>query len=163
MRVKNKHRLKHKESIRIFREIESLFPGESFFDEKKDVVEVGIVSGTKIFFVNSIPVLMEYNKKVFFTLIGLLRYNPKHRRVVVDMGAVPYVTNGADIMAPGIVDADTVIKAEEFVWVCDEEHGKPLAVGFSLMSGEEMKNNVKGKAVENIHWIGGPLWRGLRE
>ncbi|HDM66816.1 MAG TPA: DUF1947 domain-containing protein, partial [Thermoplasmatales archaeon] len=94
MKVKNKHRLKHKDFTGIVRQLEELFPGECFFDEKKDVVEVGVVGDSRIYFINNIPALMEFDQGVFFTLVGLLKFNPNHRRVIVDMGAIPYVTNG---------------------------------------------------------------------
>ena len=87
-----------------------------------------------------------------------MKYQPAEGRVVVDMGAVGFIVKGADIMAPGIVDADIQIKEGDFVWVCDEKHHKPLAVGKALMNGETMKVNQTGKAIKNIHYVGDMLW-----
>ena len=53
-------------------------------------------------------------EKQFLTVRGLLKYNPKNRFVPVDMGAVKFVNNGADIMTPGIVDADRDIKKDDY-------------------------------------------------
>jgi len=78
--------------------------------------------------------------------------------VTVDMGAIPFVTNGADIMRPGIVDADKNILEGSFVVICDEKHGKPLAIGISLYSGEEMLSLKEGKVVKNIHYVGDKIW-----
>ena len=74
------------------------------------------------------------------------------------MGAVGFVTKGADIMAPGIIDADVNIQENDHVWICDEKHRKPLAVGIALMTGEEMKSKNTGKAIKNIHYVGDKLW-----
>src|SRR3989475_12210961 len=62
------------------------------------------------------------------TIRGLLAFPAKKRAVTVDMGAVRFIYNGADVMAPGIVDADPGIRAGDIVWVRDEKNGRPLAV-----------------------------------
>ncbi|MBA3044060.1 RNA-binding protein, partial [archaeon] len=67
--------------------------------------------------------------------------------------------NGADIMAPGVVDADSSVKKNDLVWVRDEKYKKALAVGIALMDAEEMINAKKGKAVLSIHYIGDKIWR----
>ena len=84
------------------------------------------------------------------------------RRVVIDMGAVPHVANGADIMGPGVVSADAEIRAGEAVAVVDERHGKPLAIGLALVPGTEMKA-PKGKVIKNVHHVGDEVWRTLQE
>lgn len=162
MYVKNRHRLKKKDVMLIKKRLSELFSGEEFI-KNDDVVEIGLVDKKNIVFINGSPDFFKEDEAIFFTLIGLLNHNPKHRKVIVDIGAIPYVTNGADIMVPGIVDADLIIKPGEYVWICDEKHGKPLAVGIALISGIDMKNQNKGKAVENIHYIGDALWRQLTE
>jgi len=75
------------------------------------------------------------------------------------MGAVKFVTNGADVMAPGIVDADENIIAGDMVWICDETHRKPLAVGVAVMNGPEMIKETKGKAIIMKHHIGDDIWK----
>ena len=44
------------------------------------------------------------------------------------------------------------------VLIIDETHGKPLAIGVSLISGEEMVANDSGKAVETKHYVGDDIW-----
>jgi len=75
------------------------------------------------------------------------------------MGAVPHVYNGADVMAPGIVDADPDIRPGDLVWVRDERNGRPLAVGRAILDGSTMVREERGKAVEMIHHVGDDLWR----
>jgi len=84
------------------------------------------------------------------------------RRVVIDMGAVPHVAKGADVMGPGVVSADVEIKAGNAVAVVDERHGKPLAIGLALVPGTEMRA-PKGKVVKNIHYVGDEVWQFLQE
>ena len=99
----------------------------------------------------------------FLTLRGLMAHTATKKWVTVDMGAVRFVVNGADIMAPGIVDVDPGIEEGDIVWMRDVNNGKPLAVGISLAAGSDIKGMGKGKAVKNIHWVGDKLWTALDE
>ena len=78
-------------------------------------------------------------------------------KVVVDMGAVKFVVNGADIMRPGITNIDSFEKGELIV-IVDETHTKPLAVGKALLSSDNMKNETKGKVIKNMHYVGDDYW-----
>lgn len=78
-------------------------------------------------------------------------------RVVVDMGAVRFVCNGADIMAPGITMVDD-FDAGSLVTVRDVSHGKALAVGKALKSSLEIMSDKSGKVVQNLHYVGDKLW-----
>ncbi|MGC8817128.1 MAG: DUF1947 domain-containing protein [Candidatus Hadarchaeum sp.] len=86
----------------------------------------------------------------------------KVKRVIIDMGAVPHVANGADVMSPGIVSADPDIKKGDIVAVVDERHGKTIALGLALVDAKEMKA-PRGKAVKNIHHVGDQIWRALEK
>ena len=81
------------------------------------------------------------------------------KKITVDMGAVKFVVNGADIMRPGIVEIEEGILKDEFVAVIDKNNQKPLAVGIALFSSEEMKSMTSGKVIKNIHYVGDELWR----
>ena len=156
MKIKNRHRLKSKDIRKLLNELQASFSCD-FFNEKSNV-ETGEVEDTKMVFVDNLPCFFYYDNNIFFTLKGLENYGPKEQFVVVDMGAVKFVTNGADVMAPGIVDADENIFEDDQVWICDEKNHKALAVGIALMSGEQMKNEKKGKAITIIHYVGDKLW-----
>jgi len=156
-KIKNRHQLKRKEIQSIIDELNRTF-AQDFFDEH-DSVETGEIEGTKVIFIDDEACFMLHENQIIFTLHGLTKYNPKKQRVVVDMGAIKFVTNGADVMAPGIVDADHDIAEKDQVWICDEKHHKPLAVGIALMDGGQMIAEKKGKAVVVIHYVGDPLWK----
>ena len=106
---------------------------------------------------------MMLQDKWVFTLWGVNKYQLKNKWVVVDMGAIVFITKGADVMAPGITDADAGILKDDLVWICDEKHRKPLAVGVALMSGEEMKASETGKAIKTLHYVGDRLWAVTHE
>ncbi|HJJ54937.1 MAG TPA: RNA-binding protein [Methanocorpusculum sp.] len=120
-----------------------------------------------IYLVDKKPILME---KVagpsaesdpgwaFPTLRGAIQRPFTHRRIVVDMGAVPYMINGADIMRPGVVDVTSDVKAGMPAVAVDESHGKPLAVVLPLYDAEGILALEKGKVAKNIHYVGDELW-----
>jgi len=155
-KIRNRHRLKKKEVKDIQNKLKETFSCD-FFDGRLSV-ETGDVEDIKMIFVDDEPCFMIYENKIIFTLHGLYRYKPKESFVVVDMGAVKFVTNGADVMSPGIVDADENIIEGDQVWICDEKHHEPLAVGVAVMNGAKMISEEKGKSVRVIHYIGDLLW-----
>ncbi len=92
------------------------------------------------------------------TLRALMGSRPEMHEVTVDMGAVPHLRNGADVMSPGITKADPAIEEGSLVWVNDEEHGAPLAIGKALVDGEAMVAADTGKAIAIWHHVGDELW-----
>jgi PUA-domain protein len=156
VKIKNRHRLKEREVRDLVADLRTRFHGD-FFDVKS-AVDIGMVEEYTVLLVDdSIDFLMQDNK-VVFTLQGVLKYQPKTHFVVVDMGAVVFITKGADVMAPGVTDVDLAIQKDDFVWICDEKHRKPLAVGVALMTGEEIKTKKPGKAVKTLYYVGDRLW-----
>jgi len=79
------------------------------------------------------------------------------------MGAVPYICNGADVMAPGVVQIEGEFQADEFLLVIDERHRKPLAIGKALFNSEHMRNLKQGRIIKNLHYVGDKLWKLLRQ
>jgi malignant T-cell-amplified sequence len=77
--------------------------------------------------------------------------------VVVDMGAIKFVCNGAKIMRPGIVKFDT-FKKGDLVTVKDVKFSKILAVGRALEDSTISIQNEKGYVIDNLHYIGDPFW-----
>ena len=94
----------------------------------------------------------------FPTLRGLLTWKPTLRWCEVDRGAIPFLMNGADCMAAGIHASSTEIKTGDLIWIRDQEHGKPLAIGWATMDSSEMNAASKGKAVKMVHHISDELW-----
>jgi PUA domain protein len=105
------------------------------------------------------PIAMILTDAVAPTVRGLLAFPATKRAVTVDMGAVRFIYNGADVMAPGIVDADPTIRAGDIIWVRDEKNRRPLAVGRAIMDGPTMAREEKGKAIETLHHVGDEIWR----
>jgi len=128
------------------------------FQDKLDPYASLIPSKSKVEILESdLPDLI-LDGEPFPTLKGALKHPIQSHMVVVDMGAVKFMTSGADVMSPGIVEADPQIQKGDTVIVVDENHRKPLAMGTAIISGEEMVDKDKGKAVKTLHYVGDKIW-----
>jgi len=156
VKIKNRHRLKTKDIKKLQNELKNTF--DSVFFNEKSSVEIGDFEDIRMILIDGEPCFVFHENKIVFTLHGIKKYKPQKNFVVVDMGAVKFVTSGADVMVPGIVDADKDIAENDQVWICDENHHKPLAVGIAIMTGEQMIQEEKGKAIRTIHYVGDRLW-----
>jgi len=127
----------------------------------KPHIEVNETETAKIFIFNGKPLLARSDGE-FFPTLAFEEVFPFVSRIIVDMGAVPYVCKGADVMAPGVVNVKGEFKENDLLLVVDERHGKPLAIGVALFNSQAMKNMKHGKIVKNIHHVGDKLWNYLR-
>jgi PUA domain protein len=121
-------------------------------------LESGTLDGRKAYVVDNKLVAVEGFPGLLLTLHGVILLKPQKRWITVDMGAVRFLANGADVMSPGIVDADSNIETDDIVWVRDVNNKRPLCVGKALMSGSDMISANSGKAVKTLHFVGDPYW-----
>lgn len=156
LQVRKRHRLRKKEMEKLSERLCKVFGADTF--SLNDTVDSAETKNYDIIYVNNEVLAMIIDDEPFLTLKGILKYHPRNRWVTVDMGAVKFVYNGADVMAPGIVNADLTIEQADLVWVRDERNLQPLAIGKALMSGIEMTESNKGKAIETLHYVGDRLW-----
>jgi PUA domain protein len=158
MKTKSRHHLKGSEARSVVAAIEPFLEEASTL--RKASLERAITDeGLDLIFVDGRPLMMTIEGQPFFTVLGAIELSPKKRLVVVDSGAVRFVVNGADIMNPGIVQADPEIAAGDLVVIVEERYKKPLAIGRAMIAGTEMKG--EGKAVKSLHHVGDPIWKGL--
>ncbi len=78
--------------------------------------------------------------------------------VIVDMGAIPFVCKGADVMAPGITEIKKPFEEAALVVIRDVKHGKALAIGKALKPSAEIMAEKKGKVIHNLHYVGDKIW-----
>jgi PUA domain protein len=93
----------------------------------------------------------------FLTVRGANAFPPERNVVTVDAGAVSFVSDGANVMRPGITTADESIEPDDLVAIAEETHGKVLAIGRADVTGAEMVGD-SGKVVESLHHVGDDLY-----
>lgn len=158
-RIKKRHLLKKREQREEIEKIESDL-GSSIGLEDKSQIESGILDdGSHILLLDGEIIFFEHNGRKFPTLRALLKGIIQIPQVAVDMGAVKYVVNGADIMRPGITHVDDQVTANGIVAIIDERHGKPLAIGVSQLSAGDLREASGGKVIKSIHHVNDNLWK----
>ena len=153
-----RYTLKTKEAKQVFTQAQQKINLnlENMYGAKTDIETVES-ENTQIFLINGKPIFFRAGETVLPTLQAteMLQQLPK---IIVDMGAIPHVCNGADIMAPGIVRIEGEFSKGALVLIADVKHGKPIALGETLLASAEAKITKKGIVVKNLHYVGDEIW-----
>lgn len=157
IRIRKRKRMRSKDSKALADQLSSVL-GVPVFGED-DPVDSAEGPDFDVIYVGNDILGLVYEGQPFLTVRGLQRYRPERRYVTVDMGAVKFVTNGADVMGPGITEADDGISVGDMVWIRDEKNRVPLAVGVALRDTEGIRSKEKGKAIQMLHYVGDKLWK----
>ncbi|HTY75611.1 MAG TPA: DUF1947 domain-containing protein [Candidatus Nanoarchaeia archaeon] len=134
---------------------------EKMFGSKASVEVVEGDFGDLLLF-DGKPILFRTSGEVLPTLVSteIITLLPK---AVVDMGAVRFVCNGADVMAPGIIRYEGTFSKGDLIVVVDVTHGKPLAVGEALVSSEEARNTKQGPMIKSRHYVSDKVWNSIKK
>lgn len=99
---------------------------------------------------------------IFVPFLDSIELLKKFPSITVDMGAVKFMCNGANVMRPGIKD-NTEFSSDDIVCVIEESQHKFLAVGHALVASSEMKSMKRGEVVKNLHYISDKHWEIVKE
>jgi PUA domain protein len=156
MQVKSRHHLRADEIDDLEATI-AAGTGADLGGDTYEMVELGTES-FDVVLVDDDPDIVQFEGgEAFLTVQGANRHDPTTGIVTVDAGAISFVSDGADVMRPGIVEADADIAEGDLLTVAEETHGKTLAVGRALVDGSEMVGE-SGKVVESVHHVGDDLF-----
>jgi PUA-domain protein len=153
-----RYAVKSKEAKHILNEVSERLKVnvQALFGPKANVEVVEADIG-KIYRVNGRPLFFKVGERLLPTLL-FQDFASQAPKIVVDMGAVPFVCNGADVMAPGIVRVQGEFGKGDLVLVVDEKHGKPLALGESVYDAESARNTKQGVVVKTLHFVSDKIW-----
>ena len=156
-----KHRrymLKSKESKQILDEASQKLKLklEEIFGTKVNVEVVEAEFGD-LFLVDGKPILFRMGDSILPTLSNTL-ITSQLPKAIVDMGAIRFVCNGADVMAPGIVRYEGTFNKGDILVVVDVTHGKLLALGEALINAEEAKTTKQGPVIKSKHYVSDKIW-----
>ncbi len=129
--------------------------------DSKATVEAIETGRGELLLVDKKPLLFRTGETVYPTLM-FAEVVTKLPKVVVDMGAVRHVCNGAGVMAPGIVRYEGDFGKGCLVLVVDVKFGKPLALGEAKFDSEAAKNVKQGVVVKNIHFVSDEIWNAMK-
>jgi len=155
MEVRSRHHLR----ADAVDELEERLRSRLGVDIDADTYEKVELDGTDydLVLVDGEPAVAYIDGEPFLTVRGANEYPPECNVVTVDAGAISFVSDGADVMRPGIVEADERIEAGDLVVIAEETHGKVLAVGRARTDGDDMVGD-QGKVVDSVHHVGDDLY-----
>ncbi|WP_181692747.1 RNA-binding protein [Natronomonas sp. LN261] len=110
-----------------------------------------------VILVDGDPLVASFDGDLFVTVRGANTYPPESHVVTVDRGAISFVSDGANVMRPGITEATDDIGPGDLVVIVEEVHGKALAIGRAETDGSEMIGE-SGNVVESLHHVGDELY-----
>ncbi len=102
------------------------------------------------------------NNNLYFPLLKDEEILPSLSSATVDMGAVKFVCNGANVMRPGIVSFSGDFEKSDLLSIKEISHSKAIAVGRAFENKEKAQKMTKGPVVENLHYVGDKLWDALK-
>ncbi len=129
------------------------------FLTKKDNVEIVDEDGSRLILVNGKKTLFYAPDGKAYPVLNILIEECPLPKVVVDMGAVKFVSSGADVMRPGIKQIPDGLAEGATICIVDERHGKPLAIGLMLLDSVNAIAATGGKIVKTLHWVGDKFWK----
>ena len=146
--------LKAKEAKQIIEEASKKLKLDLDLKANVEIVESDV---GEIYLIEGKPILYRSGDKILPTLL-FTEFTSKAPKIVVDMGAIPYVCKGAAVMAPGIVRIEGEFAVGDLILIVDMKHGKGLALGESLLDAETAKQTKKGPVVKTLHYVSDKIW-----
>jgi PUA-domain protein len=150
--------LKGKEVRRLIKEFTQQYPASSSILNSASNFEEIVVDDSAIVFVDGRSLILRTQG----LLLPSLRFDElvdTLPRVIVDMGAVAHLVNGADIMRPGIREIKGTFAKGGVTVIVDEKFGKAIALGIADMDSGVMQSVIKGKVISNVHYVGDEIWK----
>ena len=93
----------------------------------------------------------------YLPFLNQIKTLEKFPNVMVDMGAVKFMCNGANVMRPGIRKYTKFAK-DDIICIIEESKHKFLAVGKAMVDSPELENMSKGEVIKNLHYISDKYW-----
>ena len=154
--------LKSSETKQLLQEFKEKFPRFTTDPQSRQVVEEIVVENGKLFLVDNKPFAISVGGGLFPSLLNeeLLKTLPS---IIVDMGAIPHICNGADIMRPGIKEIHGEFAEGAVLLIKDVRFGKPIGICVAETSSESMHEMAKGKAARNVHYVGDTFWQAWKK
>lgn len=154
--------VKSSEAKLLLQNFKQKFLGFMVDSQSKEVIEEVLVDNGKLFLMKGKPFAVSKDTEIFPSLLNdeVLRALPS---IAVDMGAIPHICNGADIMRPGIREIHGEFDKGAVILVKDIRFGKPIAICVAETSSESMRAMSKGKAAQNVHYVGDRFWEAIKK
>jgi len=150
--------LSGKDKKQYLKEVSNLVEGVEDLFHKKSNLKIYTGENVSVLGIDG-SVMFILTRNMIIPSIHLLRkYKSKMPKITVDVGAIRFVTNGADIMRPGITAIDDKVVEGGLVTIVEETKGSLLGIGKALYDRVDMSEMKAGKVVKNLHYLKDEYW-----
>jgi len=159
--IKTRYRLSKKDVKKFLEKVKTYFgePAVEILANFKNIEKIETrLKDASVYLFDKKPIFLEYKEGFFPTILHANIFKHILPVVIVDMGAVPHIVNGADVMAPGIRKTSKEFSENEIVLVADEEKERIFCVGKALMSSNDVFSLKRGRAIKNLHHVKDAFW-----
>ncbi|MDR0438878.1 MAG: RNA-binding protein [Methanocalculaceae archaeon] len=156
--IKKRHAIKKSRLATLMKKLNETIGDDAALYDAPMIEIAETASKFNIYIIEKKSLIMEQDTWAFPTLRGAILRPFSGRRIVVDMGTIPYMINGADVMRPGVVSVTDDVVAGSPALVVDEIHDKPLAIVIPQYDAAKIIALERGKVAKNMHYIGDDLW-----
>ena len=123
-----------------------------------------------LYALNDEPLFYQHMDDALIPHLKLVHKYPQcFKTVGIDRGAIRFVLSGATLMVPGLISkggrlpnteaGEEDVKKGDVVVVKAEGKEEVVMIGVLERSGEEMRREKRGVAVERGHFVGDGLWK----
>ena len=166
MNIKQRHFIQKSQIKELLDDISEHYDEQfvaQIFPKKAKVEIIQTDAGDTLYAVNKVLKLWKSKEGYIPVLTLLLNKQVELKKIVVDKGAIRFVTNAADVMRPGITHIEPSIKKGDIVVIVDENHDRALAIGKAMLNAKQMQETKTGKVVKNLHTIQDNVWKFEKE
>jgi malignant T-cell-amplified sequence len=154
--------LSKRETLEVKDLIRSNWPNSAQnFETEKNFISYELRNGRRIIRSKAFHAI-QIDSETIVPFLGTGQILSAFPSVVVDMGAIRFVCNGARVTRPGIIRFDAFGRGD-LVTVKDEKYSKVLAVGRAIEDSATAIKSSKGYVIENLHHIGDDFWESYKE
>jgi PUA domain protein len=163
LKVGRRHQVKARKAKELVSKISKMLKHNCFdtADKRTRIEVIELRPKGELIILNNEAAFIQIEDEIFPTLLNTSGLD-ELPSLKVDMGAVPYICNGADIMAPGLVKIDGDFTMGDVLVVVEERFSKSIAVAKALYTAKEIAEKKRGKIAKNLHYIGDAFWENLK-
>ncbi|MEM0084960.1 MAG: DUF1947 domain-containing protein [Candidatus Methanomethylicia archaeon] len=166
-KIKKRHLLSGKNSREIINKIRELYPElykKVIATYNNPQIEYLLFDKFEVYVIERSPIILKLQENLFIPTINILNDKVKEilPKVVVDDGAIRHIINGADVMAPGIIEIKDFFNENEIVQIVECNHNITIAIGKALFSSTMIHTIKHGKVIRNLHHVGDKIWVSLK-
>lgn len=128
------------------------------FPKKARVEVIQTDDGDTLYAINNVLKLWKSKDGYIPVLTLLFNKQVNLKKIVVDKGAIRFVSNNADVFRAGITEIDKAIKKGDILQIVDENNQRAIAVGKAMYDAKEMEGMNEGKVVKNLLCVKSKVW-----